>query len=72
MQVYAAPKIAENFSGIEEPIYPTNEGNCVEFFEELAAEVENKLDEADFLAKTDSKRMTHNEVFESLRRNINV
>ena len=38
------------------------------FFEELTANVENKLDEADFFAKNNPQRMTHDEVFEALRR----
>ncbi len=84
MQTYSAPEFAQNFSEIEkcvqkgQPIYLTNEGNCsmvvisLKIFEELTADVEDKLDEADFFAKNNSKRMTHEEVFGALRRNINV
>ena len=84
MQTYSAPEFVQNFSEIEksvqkgEPIYLTNEGNCsmvvlsLNFFEELTADVESKLDEADFYAKNNPKRMTHEEVFGALRRNVNV
>ena len=39
----------------------------IEAFEELTADVEDKLDEADKAAITDPTRLTHQDVFSSLR-----
>lgn len=54
MQTYSAPEFAKNISEIKE----------------LTENIENKLDEADFFAKNNPKRMTHEEVFGALRRNV--
>ena len=84
MQTYLASEFAQNFSEIEksvqngQPVYLSNEGNCsmviisYKIFEELTMNVEDKLDEADASAENNPKRMSHNEVFDTLRRKINV
>jgi len=78
MQTYSAPEFVKNFSEVEksvqnsQAIYLKHRGNCAKIFEDLTADVENKLDEADNFAQNNSKRLTHDEVFGNLRRNINV
>jgi len=78
MQTYSASELVKNFSEVEksvqksQSIYLKHPVNCAKIFEELTTDVENKLDEADNFVKNNSKRLTHDEVFGNLRRNINV
>ena len=61
-----------------EPVYLTKNGYgsmvvlSLELYSRLVDSTERALDEADCLAEKDSKRMTHEEVFEGIRRKLNV
>ncbi len=60
-----------------EPVYLTKNGYGVmvvlslEEYSKLTDGAENAMDEADLVAESDSRRYTHNEVFEGLRRRVN-
>ena len=43
----------------------------LEEYSKLTDGAENAMDEADLAAESDSRRYTHNEVFEGLRRRVN-
>lgn len=59
-----------------QPVYLTKNGYgtmvvmSIEQFSQLTDLTELKLDEADRLAETSDERLTHNEVFDSLRRKL--
>ena len=61
-----------------EPVYLTKNGYgamvvlSLDMYSQLTDGVKAALDEADRAAAEDSRRMTHEEVFGSLRRKINV
>ena len=61
-----------------EPVYLTKNGYgsmvviSLDAYSRLVDPVERALDEADYLAETDSRRMTHEEVFDDVRRKLNV
>ncbi|XCP86870.1 type II toxin-antitoxin system Phd/YefM family antitoxin [Roseburia hominis] len=61
-----------------EPIYLTKNGYgsmvvlSLDAYSRLTDGVEAALDEADRIADTDSRRMSHDEVFGNLRRKINA
>ena len=61
-----------------EPVYLTKNGYgamvvlSLDMYSQLTDGIEAALDEADRAAAEDSRRMTHEEVFGSLRRKINV
>ena len=58
------------------PVYLTKNGYgsmvvmSIEAYSRLVDYTEDALDEADFLAETSSKRMTHEEVFSGLREQL--
>lgn len=43
----------------------------LEEYSKLTDGAENAMDEADLAAESDSRRYTHNEVFDGLRRRVN-
>lgn len=59
------------------PVYLTKNGYgsmvvlSLEAYSRLVDPVERALDEADYLADKDSARMTHEEVFEGIRKELN-
>ena len=61
-----------------EPVYLTKNGYgsmvviSLDAYSRLVDPVERALDEADYLAETDPRRMTHEEVFNDIRRRLNV
>ena len=67
----------ENIVKEDEPVYLTKNGYgsmvllSLEAYSRLTDGVETALDEADRAAKEDSTRLSHDEVFSSLRRRIN-
>lgn len=60
-----------------EPVYLTKNGYgamvvlSLETYSKLTDDVETMLDEADFAAENDSRRYTHEQVFEGIRRRVN-
>ena len=68
-------KFSEIEASVQEgnPIYLTKNGYgtmvvmSIEQYSDLLNNVEDKLDEADRLAESDSKRLTHDEVFGKVR-----
>lgn len=84
MQIRPVSDLRNKFPDIEkivnggEPVYLTKNGYgsmvvlSLDLYSRLTDNTERILDEADEAAETDSRRMTHNEVFGSLRRKINA
>lgn len=84
IQIRPVSDLRNKFPDIErlvnegEPVYLTKNGYgamvvlSLDMYSRLTDGVEAALDEADRTAKSDSRRMTHEEVFGSLRRKINV
>lgn len=83
LQIRPISDLRNKFTEIEsvvkegEPVYLTKNGYgamvvmSLEKFAELTDELEFKLDEADKSADLDNKRVTHDEMFDQLRRHIN-
>mgnify|MGYP000886991370 CR=1 FL=1 len=83
LQIRPISDLRNKFTEIEsvvkegEPVYLTKNGYgamvimSLEKFAELTDELEFKLDEADKSADLDKKRVTHDEMFNQLRRHIN-
>ena len=83
IQIRPVSDLRNKFSEIEQvvesgqPIYLTKNGYgtmvvmSLESYSRLTEDVELALDEADRFAETNSSRMTHSEVFSSLRRKLN-
>ena len=73
---YKFPEI-ENSVKEGSPVFLTKNGYgsmvvmSIESYSHLVDQTEYALDEADYLAKTDPRRMTHEEVFLSLREQLN-
>lgn len=84
IQIRPVSDLRNKFPDIErlvnegEPVYLTKNGYgamvvlSLDMYSQLTDGVEAALDEADRAATEDSRRMTHEEVFGSLRRKINV
>lgn len=84
IQIRPVSDLRNKFPDIEkivnagEPVYLTKNGYgamvvlSLDKYSQLTDGVEAALDEADRAAKEDSRRMTHEEVFENLRRKINA
>lgn len=84
IQIRPVSDLRNKFPDIEkivntgEPVYLTKNGYgamvvlSLEMYSKLTDGVEAALDEADRMAEVDSRRMSHEEVFESLRRKIDV
>lgn len=84
IQIRPASDLRSKFSDIEkivnegEPVYLTKNGYGamvvlnLEMYSQLTDGVEAALDKADQMAKENSRRMTHEEVFGNLRRKINA
>lgn len=84
IQIRPVSDLRNKFTDIEnivregEPVYLTKNGYgsmvvlSLEAYSKLTDSVEYALDEADRLAESDNRRMTHEEVFDSLRGKINV
>lgn len=84
MQIRPVSDLRNKFPDIEkivnggEPVYLTKNGYgsmvvlSLDLYSRLTDSTERILDEADEAAETDSRRMTHDEVFGSLRRKINA
>ena len=82
MQTCTISEISDKYTEIEKivqtgtPVYLSHQGNrcaviiSTAMFEELTSDVEAKLDEADEAASSNAKRLTHREVFSSLRRKL--
>ncbi len=70
------PEIEKLVVNDQEPVYLTKNGYgsmvevSMEQYARLTDDVEMKLDEADRLAESTDKRMTHEEVFSRIRRRI--
>ena len=68
----------ENVVKEGDPVYLTKNGYgsmvvlSLETYSRLVDPIERALDEADYLAEKDSNRMTHEEVFDNIRRKYNV
>lgn len=83
IQIKPVSDLRNKFPDIEkivnagEPVYLTKNGYgamvvlSLEEYSKLTDGVEAALDKADFAAESDSRRFTHEEVFEGLRRRIN-
>lgn len=83
IQIRPVSDLRNKFTEIEKvvnegaPVYLTKNGYgamvvmSLESYSKLADGVELALDEADVMAAQSSKRMTHDEVFGSLRRKLN-
>lgn len=84
IQIRPVSDLRNKFPDIErlvnegEPVYLTKNGYgamvvlSLDMYSQLTDGVEAALDEADRAAAENSRRMTHKEVFGSLRRKINV
>ena len=84
IQIRPVSDLRNKFPDIErlvnegEPVYLTKNGYgamvvlSLDMYSQLTDGVEAALDEADRAAAEDCRRMTHEEVFGSLRRKINV
>ncbi len=84
IQIRPVSDLRNKFPDIErivntgEPVYLTKNGYgamvvlSLDMYSKLTDGVEAALDEADRMAEVDSRRMSHEEVFESLRRKIDV
>ena len=84
IQIRPVSDLRNKFPDIEglvnegEPVYLTKNGYgamvvlSLEMYAQLTDGVEAALSEADRAAREDSRRMTHKEVFEDLRRKINA
>ncbi len=82
MQTCTISELNDRYAEIEKtvqtgrPVYLSHQGNhsiviiSAAMFEELTSGVEAKLDEADEAARTTAKRLTHREVFSSLRKKL--
>lgn len=84
IQIRPVSDLRNKFSDIEkavnsgEPVFLTKNGYgsmvvmSLEAYSQLTEGVERALDEADRLAELDSKRLSHEEVFDNLKRRINA
>ncbi len=84
IQIRPVSDLRNKFPDIEkivnegEPVYLTKNGYgsmvvlSLEMYSRLTDSVEMALDEADRAAGTDSRRLTHEEVFGNLRRKLNA
>lgn len=84
IQIRPVSDLRNKFPDIErlvnegEPVYLTKNGYgamvvlSLDMYSQLTDGIEAALDKADRAAVEDSRRMTHEEVFGSLRRKINV
>ncbi len=80
MQIRPVSDLRNHFSDIEnivnsgQPVFLTKNGYgsmvvlSLEEYSKLSDYIESALDEADFLAETDPRRLTHEEVFENIGR----
>lgn len=83
IQIKPVSDLRNKFPDIErivnsgEPVYLTKNGYgamvvlSLEEYSKLTGGAENAMNEADLAAESDSRRYSHNEVFEGLRRRIN-
>lgn len=83
MQIKPVSDLRNKFPDIEkivnngEPVFLTKNGYgsmvvlSLEAYSKLTDGVESALDKADFVAENETRRYTHEEVFEGLRRRIN-
>lgn len=83
IQIKPISDLRNKFSDIEkivnegEPVYLTKNGYgtmvvlSLELYSKLVDAVEGALDEADFMAESNKRRYTHEEVFGELKRRIN-
>lgn len=83
IQIRPVSDLRNKFSDIEkavgsgEPVYLTKNGYgamvvmSLEAYSRLTDDVETALDFADYMAAEDSTRMTHEEIFSSIRRKVN-
>jgi prevent-host-death family protein len=84
MQIRPVSDLRNKFTDIEkivnggEPVFLTKNGYgsmvvlSLETYSNLTEDVETMLDETDKMAELDDKRMSHDEVFGTLRRKINA
>lgn len=84
IQIRPVSDLRNKFPDIEkivnegEPVYLTKNGYgsmvvlSLEMYSRLTDSVETALDDADRTAETDSRRLTHEEVFGNLRRKLNA
>ena len=84
IQIRPVSDLRNNFTEIEQtvregdPVYLTKHGYgsmvvlSIEDYSRLVDPTEIALDQADYLASSDSRRMTHDEVFGKLRESLDV
>ena len=84
MQIRPVSDLRNKYTEIEkcvregDPVYLTKNGYgsmvvlSLEAYSRLIDPVERVLDEADYLAETDARRMAHEEVFGRIREGLNV
>jgi prevent-host-death family protein len=84
IQIRPVSDLRNKFTEIErcvqggQPVYLTKNGYgsmvvlSLEAYSKLIDPVERALDEADYLAEADTKRLTHEEVFGGIRERLNV
>ena len=82
IQIRPVSDLRNNFTEIEkivkggEPVYLTKNGYgtmvvvSIEAYSKMTEAVESALDEADRVAMEDDRRLTHDEVFNNVRRRI--
>ena len=83
LQIRPVSDLRNNFTEIESvvkegsPVYLTKNGYgtmvvmSIEYYSRLVDQIEYALDKADYQAKHDTTRLTHEEVFDTLRKEIN-
>ena len=83
MEIRPVSDLRNKFSEIEKkvkegkPVYLTKNGYgsmvvlSIEQYSQLIEDIEMKLDEADRLAKSTKERLTHDEVFNNIRNQLN-
>jgi len=82
IQIRPVSDLRNKFTEIEgivkegKPVYLTKNGYgsmvvlSIEAYSKLVENVEHALDEADYAAEKDDRRMTHEDVFDALRRKL--
>ena len=83
MQIMPVSELRNHYAAVEEavatggPVFLTKNGYgsmvvmSIETYSRMSQNIEMALDEADDYAETNAERMTHEEVFGRLRRQIN-
>lgn len=84
IQIRPVSDLRNKFTEIEstvregQPVYLTKNGYgsmvvlSLEMYSKLTDPIEMALDKADYAAEHDSRRMTHDEIFNGIRENLNA